>query len=144
MATGIQVVLDCADPERMATFWKEALHYIEQSPPEGFDSWHHWLRDAGIPADRWNDANAVIDPDGVGPRLFFQRVPEHKTVKNRLHLDLNVGGDRRAPLEERKVRVDTEVQRLVTLGAARVRAFDERGQHWVAMRDPEGNEFDVQ
>ncbi len=144
MATGIQGVFDCADPEQMASFWREALHYAEQSPPDGFDSWHQWLRDAGIPEDRWNDANAVIDPDGGGPRLYFQRVPEAKTVKSRVHLDLNVGGGPTAPLEERQVRVEAEVKRLDALGATRVRVFDERGEYWVAMRDPEGNEFDVQ
>jgi hypothetical protein len=144
MAIGVQVVLDCDDPAHLAAFWRAALGYAEQEPPAGFASWQDWLRDAGIPEEHWNDANAVVDPDGVGPRLFFQRVPEPKTVKNRVHLDLNVGGGRAVPVAERQIRVDAEAERLVALGATRERSFDERGEYWVAMRDPEGNEFDLQ
>jgi hypothetical protein len=144
MATGIQVVFDCADPRRMAAFWAAALDYTEQAPPDGFESWQEWLRDAGIPEERWNDANAVVDPVGVGPRLFFQRVPETKAVKNRVHLDLNVGGGRAAPHDDRVRRVDAEIDRLLALGATRHRVFEERGEYWVAVLDPEGNEFDLQ
>ena len=87
MATGVQVVIDCADPAALARFWAAALGYIEQPPPEGFASWQDWLKAHGIPESEWNAANAVIDPDGRGPRIYFQRVPEPKTVKNRLHFD---------------------------------------------------------
>ena len=139
-----QVVIDCADPERLATFWASALGYERQAPPEGFESWEAWLTAHGVPESEWNSANAVIDPTGVGPRLFFQRVPETKSGKNRLHLDLNVGGGPSAPIEQRRSRVDAEAERLVGLGARKVRAFDERGEYWVALVDPEGNEFDVQ
>jgi hypothetical protein len=92
MTTGIQVVFDCADPNGLATFWAAALGYRLQDPPEGFASWQDWLRDQGIPEDRWNDASAIVDPDGGRPRIYFQRVPEAKTVKNRVHLDLGVSG----------------------------------------------------
>jgi hypothetical protein len=89
MATGVQVVFDCADPDRLVRFWAQALGYKLQDPPQGHQSWEDWLRDQGIPQERWNDANAVVDPDGRDPRIFFQRVPEAKTVKNRVYLDLN-------------------------------------------------------
>ncbi len=64
MATGIQVVFDCADPDSMARFWAEVIGYKLQDPPTGYGSWEHWA---------WNDASAV-DPDNRGPRLYFQRV----------------------------------------------------------------------
>jgi hypothetical protein len=92
VARGIQVVFDANDPERLAGFWASALGYVAQPPPEGFASWDDWARDAGIPEENWNDARALVDPDGAGPRLFFQRVPEAKTAKNRVHLDVDVGG----------------------------------------------------
>lgn len=66
MATGIQVVFDCADPDRLARFWATALHYRVQDPPDGFTSWEAWLADAGVPEDEWNSASAIVDPDGAG------------------------------------------------------------------------------
>ncbi len=144
MATTVQVVFDCADPDKLATFWAAALHYKKQDPPAGFDSWEAWLESQGIPESEWNSASAVVDPDGVGPRIFFQRVPEGKVVKNRLHLDVNVGGGRSTPLDERRRRIDAEVDRLVQLGARKSRAVEERGEYFVNMVDPEENEFDLQ
>jgi len=144
VATGVQIVFDCADPERLSRFWAAALHYRLQDPPPGFDNWPAWLKAQGIPESEWNSASAVVDPDGRGPRLYFQRVPEGKVVKNRVHLDLNVGGPRDTPLEERRRRVDPEVDRLVQLGARKSGAMAERGEYWVNMFDPEGNEFDIQ
>ena len=144
MATSVQIVFDCADPDTLARFWAEALHYKIQDPPAGFDSWEAFLKAQGIPETDWNSASAVVDPDGVGPRIYFQRVPEAKSVKNRVHLDLNVGGPRSAPHEERRRRIDQEVDRLVQLGARKSRGLDERGEYFVKMFDPEGNEFDVQ
>ncbi|HZD80612.1 MAG TPA: VOC family protein [Actinomycetota bacterium] len=145
MATRIQIVNDCADPSGLAAFWAEALHYRLQDPPEGASSWEDWLREQGIPEERWNDASAVVDPDGAGPRIFFQRVPEGKVVKNRVHLDLSISGGIRAPLEERQRSVDGEVERLQGLGATIFRPGSvQRGEYWVVMQDPEGNEFCVQ
>ena len=140
----MQVVFDCSDPARMASFWAAALHYKLQDPPPGFDSWPAWLTAQGIPESEWNSASAVVDPDGLGPRIYFQRVPEGKVVKNRVHLDLNVGGPRTAPPEERRRRIDAEVERLVALQARKVKTLEERGEYFVNMLDPEGNEFDVQ
>lgn len=144
MATGVQIVFDCGDPAKLATFWAAALHYKLQDPPAGFASWPDFLKAQGIPESEWNSASAIVDPDGVGPRIYFQLVPEGKVVKNRVHLDLNVGGPRGTTLDERRGRVDAEVGRLVQLGARRSRAVEERGEYWVNIFDPEGNEFDVQ
>ena len=145
MATGIQVVIDCSDPAKLAAFWAEALHYKVQDPPDGFASWPDWLKAQGIPESEWNSANAVVDPDGAGPRIYFQRVPEEKVVKNRVHLDLNVGGPKATtPDDERRRRIDAEAERLVVLGADKLQSRDVRGEYFVNLVDPEGNEFDVQ
>ena len=145
MATRVQVVFDCADPARLAAFWAEVLHYAIPEPPSGFATWDEWAGAQGIPEEHRNDFSAAEDPDGVGPRLFFQRVPEGKVAKNRVHLDVNASGGRDVPHEEGRRRVDAEVQRLKALGASDARgAMDVRGEHWVRMNDPEGNEFCVQ
>ena len=143
MATGIQVVFDCADPDGLARFWAEALGYKLQDPPPGYASWEDWARERGIPEERLNDASAIVDPDGRGPRVYFQRVPEAKVVKNRVHLDLNVSGAHATPSEQRR-RVDAEVERLLRAGASRLGTHEEAGEYVVNMADPEGNEFDVQ
>jgi hypothetical protein len=143
VASGIQVVIDCADPGRLAPFWAVALHYKLQDPPEGFASWQDWLKASGIPESDWNSASAVVDPSGVGPRIYFQQVPEGKVVKNRVHMDLNVT-TRTDSVDVRRGQVDAEVECLVGLGARKLRAVAERGEYWVNMLDPEGNEFDVQ
>jgi hypothetical protein len=142
MAPKFQVTFDCADPNREATFWAAALGYQLQPPPEGFESWQDFLIAHGIPKDLWDSKSAIIDPDG-GPRFFFQRVPEPKTAKNRVHLDVNVSA-RGSSLDNRKKQVDTEVERLLGLGATHSRTFEEMGEYWVVMTDPEGNEFCVQ
>jgi hypothetical protein len=145
MATQIQVTFDCADPAAQARFWAETLHYARQKPPEGFDAWEDWARAEGIPEERWNDFDAITDPEGNGPRIFFQRVPEPKVAKNRMHMDLNVSGPRGTPLEERRKLVLAEIERLKALGASDARGpMDENGEFWVRMNDPEGNEFCVQ
>jgi catechol 2,3-dioxygenase-like lactoylglutathione lyase family enzyme len=134
-------VFDCADPDRLAHFWADALGYKLDDPPAGFDSWEAFLRQMQIPEEEWNRASAIVDPDGRGPRVFFQRVPEGKVVKNRMHLDLNVTGGPREPLEERKTKVYAEADRLVANGATRVREVDEPFGYCLVMRDPDGNEF---
>src|SRR5918912_3983509 len=134
MATGIQVVIDCADPARLAAFWAAALGYVPQAPPPGFASWQEFLEARGVPESEWNAANAVVDPDQRGPRIFFQRVPEPKAVKNRVHLDLNVGGGRGAPLETRRERVNAEARRLQQIGASQVRATEHRDEFWIVMQ----------
>ena len=145
MATKFQLVFDSADPQALGEFWKAALGYRSPAPPAGFADWDDWARAQGIPEESWNDANAIEDPDGVGPRIFIQRVPEGKVAKNRLHIDIAASGGHEVPLEERKVKVDAEVARLKALGASDARgAMEQRGEYWVRMNDPEGNEFCVQ
>lgn len=86
-----------------------------------------------------------MDPDGRGPRIYFQRVREGEVLKNRVHLDLNVGPGVRAPLEERQRSADAEVDRLKALGGTVFRPGSvEHGEYWVVMQDPAGNEFCVQ
>lgn len=144
MAIPIQVVFDCADPPVVARFWADALGYQLQGPPEPSAAWLAFQDEHGIPEERWNDASAIIDPDGTGPRIFFQRVPEPKAVKNRLHLDVNAGGAPGTPPAERRARVDEAVKRLAASGATVVAANTQYGEYCVTMFDPEGNEFDVQ
>ena len=144
MAVRLQVTFDAADPPVLAAFWGETLGYVEEPPPEGFDSWEAWAAGNDLPPEGWDRYASRVDPDGVGPRLLFQRVPEPKTAKNRVHLDLNVGGGRGTPVEERRARVAAAVERAVAAGATRVRTFDEDGEHWVVLQDPEGNEFCMQ
>jgi hypothetical protein len=98
----------------------------------------------GVPEERWTAASAIVDPEGRGPRMYFQRVPEPKTVKNRVHLDVNVGGPAGTPMKERRPRVDAAVERLVGEGATKLRPLEEYGEYCVVMQDPEGNEFCLQ
>jgi hypothetical protein len=144
MATPIQVTFDCADPDRLATFWATALGYKKQDPPPGYATWPEFLAAQGVPEDQWNAASAIVDPEGIGPRIYFQQVPEPKTLKNRVHLDVNVGGGRDVPDDERRGRVNAAVERLLGAGATRLRACAEHGESWVVMQDPEGNEFCLQ
>ncbi|MFI1766797.1 VOC family protein [Streptomyces sp. NPDC020800] len=143
-----KLVIDAADPHAQADFWAAALRYAAEDnsalverllslgalPGEATVEYH------GRPAFR--DLIAVRHPDdphdpdtgtGLGRRLLFQRVPEAKTTKNRLHLDLHPGDGRRAD----------EVARLEALGASVLREVTEPGGAWVVMADPEGNEFCV-
>ena len=144
MAIPFQVTFDCADPDRLADFWAGVLGYKKQDPPAGYDTWPAFLAAQGVPEELWDTRSAIIDPEGRGSRIFFQRVPESKTVKNRVHLDVSVSGGLSVPIEERRARVDGAVTRVVGLGATRVRGFDEGGECFVVMRDPEGNEFCLQ
>ena len=141
MAIRLQVVFDAADPPKLAAFWGEAIGYVEEDPPDGFESWEAWAAANDLPREDWDRYASRVDPDGAGPRLFFQRVPEPKTAKNRVHLDLDVSGGRGTPLEDRRGRVADAVERAVAAGATRVKDYDEAGQHWVVLQDPEGNEF---
>ncbi|GHF86448.1 VOC family protein [Streptomyces griseosporeus] len=144
-----KLVIDAADPHGQADFWAAALHYevednsalVERLLGLGALPGAATVEFHGRPAFR--DLIAVRHPDdpydpdsgtGLGRRLLFQRVPEAKTVKNRLHLDLHPGADRR----------DAEAERLEGLGATVVRRVKEAGGEWVVMADPEGNEFCVQ
>ncbi|MFJ9691835.1 VOC family protein [Kitasatospora sp. NPDC101183] len=136
----VQVTFDCAEPLLVARFWAAALGYVLPDPPEGFASWEDFDRDK--PADfHGPDWGVAADPEGVGPRLYFQRVPEGKVVKNRVHLDVRavtglVG-------EERLVALEAETLRLIALGAVRgtLLLADEVNESCQNMQDIEGNEF---
>jgi len=146
MAAGFQLVIDCRDPEPLARFWAAALGYEFAPVPEGFATWDDYWRDVGVSEEELGiGEDRIVDPDGSGPRIWFQVVPELKTVKNRLHLDISVSGGRALPIETRRQRVDAEAERLAALGAAYVGVLSEEGlDHYaVAMQDPEGNEFDI-
>ena len=144
MARKVQVAIDCADPAKLSEFWAFALGYRLPDPPGDFATWPDFLRSMGVPESEFNSASAIEDPDGVGPRIFFQRVPESKAGKNRLHLDVNAGGGRGTPEAERAELVDEAVAELIEHGAALVGERAKMGERWVVMQDPEGNEFCVQ
>ncbi len=149
MAVDWQLVVDCAEPISLARFWAAALEYepednsalIERAVAAGMAGEDDYTEVDGRKA--WVGAAAIRHPDdpvdgfsgaGLGRRVLFMRVPEPKSVKNRLHIDLKVGSERR----------DAVVARLEGLGASAVRTVEEHGSSHVTMRDPEGNEFDVQ
>ena len=134
-----QVTFDCASPERVALFWCEALGYVVPPPPEGFADWREFER--ALPPEKHGSAFACVDPTGVGPRLYFQRVPEGKVAKNRVHLDVRVGTGLVGA--ERLAALEAECARLVGLGATRVRLLPAGNgeESCIVMQDVEGNEF---
>ncbi|WP_433654117.1 VOC family protein [Nocardia sp. CA-128927] len=150
MSRQFQVTFDAHDPKALSTFWRDVLGYVHPGPPgvelpadaDPLGAWDEFLARIGVPQDQWNTRSAIEDPDGDGPRLFFQQVPEDKVAKNRLHLDVRAapglqGADRMAALE-------AECFRLVALGATRVKRYDPEppmGAGHIVMQDPEGNEF---
>lgn len=143
MATEVQITFDCADPDRLAKFWAQVLGYHLQPPPDGFESWDAALEASGVPPDQWNSRSAIVPTEGGGPRIFFQVVPEAKTVKNRLHLDVRAAPGLRG--QERMDALEREAARLERLGATRAYRLEADptmgDEGLIMMRDPEGNEF---
>ena len=89
MTAKFQLVIDCADPEPLARFWVAALGYEFEPPPDGYDNWDDYWRAVGVSEDELGvGLDCIVDPAGRGPRIWFQVVPEKKTLKNRLHLDI--------------------------------------------------------
>ncbi|MEW1863358.1 VOC family protein [Streptomyces sp. NBC_00669] len=139
MAADIDLTLDCADAQLLAAFWKTALGYVDEPPPAPFRTRAEWFAQFDLPADdSVDDAAWLCDPDGAGPRLSILKVPEPKTAKNRLHLDIRVPGH--GGPDERWARITAESARLVRAGGTVLREF---AGHHVVMADPEGNEFCV-
>ena len=150
MSRHVQITFDARDPRALSSFWRDTLGYVHPGPPgvalpDGADplaAWDDFLQRLGVPADQRNTRSAIEDPDGQGPRIFFQQVPEDKVAKNRVHLDVRAapglqGDDRMAALE-------TECERLVELGAQRLRRHEPAppmSAGHIVMVDPEGNEF---
>ncbi|MEV7553653.1 VOC family protein [Amycolatopsis sp. NPDC089917] len=135
----VQITFDCAQPERVARFWCEVLGYVVPPPPEGFATWDDYTR--SLPPEKQDAGFVCGDPTGAGPRMYFQRVPEGKVAKNRVHLDVRVGTGLVG--EERLAALEAECARLVALGAVRDRVLlaDEENESCINMRDIEGNEF---
>lgn len=146
MTNRYQITVDCQDPLTLAAFWAQALpDYVLQPPPDGFESWRAYWKSVGLPEEELFDGTDRIESSAGGPPIWFQQVPETKTIKNRLHFDLVVGGGRSVPIDERKHRVRAEAQRLMQLGATTTHESEtpEFDHFFIAMKDPEGNEFDV-
>ncbi|RSM82704.1 hypothetical protein DL991_04960 [Amycolatopsis sp. WAC 01375] len=135
----VQVTFDCAKPERLARFWCEVLGYVVPSPPDGFATWDDYNRT--LAPEKQDAGFACSDPNGVGPRLYFQRVPEGKVVKNRVHVCVRAGIGLVG--EERLAVLQAERVRLTALGAVceRVMLADEENESCIVMQDIEGNEF---
>jgi hypothetical protein len=138
MPPAFQIAIDCTDPHALVRFWAAAMDLgIEDHEPlvrrmleAGYATVDETLEVDGRLA--WTTAAACRSEDGR-TRLLFQTVPEPKTVKNRVHLDLHVGPDDR----------DDEVERLIGLGATRLWDGQQGPHRWVTLADPEGNEFCV-
>jgi len=150
MDVTLQLTIDCADPRGLVRFWTEALGYVPEPAPEGHAAWREYWADMGVPEEELTEGvgetpESIVDPEGRGPRIWFQCVPEGKVVKNRVHLDLKVGGGRGVPLPERTRRIRAKADRLTATGATVLRVMDEPGMDFygVVLQDPEGNEFCV-
>jgi hypothetical protein len=142
MSRAVQVTFDAGDPGALCAFWCEVLDYRLEAPPQGFDDWDSFLDSVGVPPERRNDRSAARPVDGDGPRLFFQKVPEGKSAKNRVHLDVRSAPGQQG--EERMATLQAEADRLVGLGATQLRRVEpappmEAG--FIVMQDPEDNEF---
>lgn len=135
----VQVTFDCENTRAVAQFWKAALGYVDPPAPEGYASWEDYVetRTEAEKVEFW----ACQDPNGVGPRLYFQQVPERKSVKNRLHLDIRIGPGLRG--DERLAELESEAARLEAIGARRLylMAADGDNEAVLVMQDIEGNEF---
>jgi hypothetical protein len=150
MSREIQVTFDAHDPKVLSSFWRDVLGYVHPGPPgvdlpAGADplaAWDDFLERMNVPQERRNAASAIEDPDGRGPRIFFQQVPEDKVAKNKVHLDV-----RNAPGlsgDERMAALEAECARLVGLGGTRVSRSEPSppmSHGFIVMQDPEGNEF---
>jgi len=150
MSRDFQVTFDAADPIALSRFWAEVLHYVLQPPPgrevgpdeDPIEAWMEVLEAAGVPEDQRDAASAIIDPEGTRPRVFFQKVPEPKTAKNRVHLDVRAAPGLEG--DERMAVLESECDRLVALGATRVQRSEPApplSAGFIVMQDPEGNEF---
>lgn len=137
VAQRVQVAVDCQDATRLARFWAGVLGYRILGAPGGFESWEAYSRtQAQQSGETWCK---IVDPDGLGPSLLFHTVPEPKTVKNRIHLDVRA----RTGVGDRRRDIDEFVDRILDLGGCIRQAVTDDAGYFVVMEDPEGNEFCV-
>jgi len=136
MAYNFQVVIDCVDPHELADWWAEALGwsvepsdeaFIRKMIAEGYATDGDTTMHRGVLV--WKEGAAIRHPDGR--RILFQLVPEPKTVKNRVHLDIFVGAEN----------VEAELKRLTEMGAKFLHRGRQGPHGWVTITDPEGNEM---
>lgn len=150
MSATIQITLDAHDPGALSAFWKEVLGYVHPGPPgvelapgeDPLAAWDVFLERVGVPAEQRNNASALEDPEGRGPRFFFQRVPEEKVAKNRMHVDVRAAAGLDG--DERMAALEKECARLLALGGERLARHEPDGAMsagFIVMADPEGNEF---
>ncbi|KAF0845388.1 VOC family protein [Nocardia caishijiensis] len=150
MSRHVQITFDAHDPRALSIFWREVLGYVHPGPPgvelsDGADplaAWDEFLTRIGVPAEERDARSAIEDPAGQGPRVFFQRVPEDKVAKNRVHLDVRAAPGLQG--EQRMSALEAECERLVALGATRLRRFEPEppmSAGFIVLADPEGNEF---
>jgi len=150
MSRNVQITFDAHDPIALSTFWRDALGYVHPGPPgveltadaDPLAAWDEFLAGIGVPPEQRTTRSAIEDPDGPGPRLYFQQVPEDKVAKNRVHLDIRAAPGLRG--EQRMAALEAECARLVALGATRVHRHEPEppmGAGHIVMTDPEGNEF---
>ncbi|NSC21849.1 VOC family protein [Streptomyces albus subsp. chlorinus] len=157
MSRHLQITFDAHDPRALSVFWAEALGYVHPGPPgtdlpgsadrapvaeEVFAAWDEFLARVGVPAEQRTAKAALEDPEGHGPRLFFQQVPEDKVAKNRVHLDVRAAPGLEG--EERMAALEAACARLVALGASRVSRHEPApplSAGFLVLADPEGNEF---
>lgn len=135
------MTFDAAEPKRLADFWAYVLHYKRDDPPGGFATWEDFAVFHHIPEEEWDTRDAIVPIDGQGPRLYFQKVPEPKTAKNRVHLDVRVAPGMSG--EPRMSVLEARADELESRGATRLKRFEPASGEpgWIVMADPEGNEF---
>jgi hypothetical protein len=139
MARRMGVTVDCASPARLAAFWRDLLDYVDDPPPAGYASWGEYDRANALSKDQIDSGATIVDPRGIGPRVFFQRVPEPKRVKNRMHLDVAVAtAPHGAP---RIAQIRQAAMELVQRGASWGAESGDPEDFFIVLLDPEGNEF---
>lgn len=145
MATFFQLTIDCRQPERLVSFWQPLLGYQIPAPPEPHATWRDYYVAIGVPADEieGDGSDRLVPVDGQGIAIWFQPVPESKSIKNRLHLDLRVSAGRAVGREQRRAAIQLAVDDVVANGGSLIRMSEDDGADQVGavMADPEGNEF---
>ncbi len=145
MATFFQLTIDSHRPSRLVAFWQPLLGYEVPAPPQPYATWRDWYVSVGVPAEEieGDGTDRLVPPDDKGVAIWFQPVPEGKTIKNRLHLDLRVTRGRAVSRAARRADIERVVAEVQARGGALIRwSEDEQADHvYAVMADPEGNEF---